>query len=194
MRRLAASASMALRSTAVSSASRPSRTALAALHHDGLCELPDVVAEDAVGLQIDRGDRQRGRELDLELAERLRADRAAEARDARLADAGALGKLGNRQPGRQLEILAHSLRDAPLGRAQVVFDALDTRDNVDRRSGAVARPAISASFQLLHRASPSRGKRSVGAPEIKLHNSWAATSRSAATPRCPQEGRATRAK
>ena len=108
------------------------------VHHHRLRELADVVAEDAVGREIDRRHRHGRRELDLEVVEGGRADRAAEARDRRLADAGARRELGDGEARGGAEILADDFGDAALGRAQLRLDPLDPGDEIDRRRGGGA--------------------------------------------------------
>ncbi len=104
------------------------------VHHHGLRELADVVAEDAVGGEIDRRHGHRGGELDLEIVEGGRPDRPAEARDRRLADAGARRELGDGEAGRGSEVLADDFGDAALGRAQLRLHPLDAGHEVDCRA------------------------------------------------------------
>ena len=103
------------------------------VHHDAPGELADIVGEDPIGLEVDRGDGERAGQLDLELAEGTRTDRAAEARDRRLADPGLPREVGDGEAGGRLEIVAHRLGDAALGRAQLRLDPLDAGNDVDRR-------------------------------------------------------------
>ena len=135
-------AAIARLTAAVSSFSRQSRIAFDARSITTWANCPTSSSKTRSVLQIDRGDSQRRRETNLEFAEGGAADRAAETRNARLADAGALGEVANRHTRGRLVVGRHRGGHSALCRREVssIRWIRDTRSigAIRRASDAVA--------------------------------------------------------